>query len=83
MTDRVKKEKGEARQTSLPPSIFSSFNVSSYSAFHRPAPQPQLVCQVGCLRGQWGKQVWAGDWAEDASLNIHPKSKEAEDTQFL
>lgn len=83
MTDRVKKEKGEARQTSLPPSIFRGCSVSTYSTFYCPAPQPQVVCQVGCLRGQWGKQVWVGDWVEDASLNIHPKSKEAEDIQFL
>ena len=48
-----------------------------------PHPELQVVCQVGCLRGQWGKQVWVGDWVEDVSLNIHPKSKEAEDIQFL
>lgn len=79
-----KRKKGEARQTSLPPSAFRGFSISSSSPFHcHPHPELQVVCQVGCLRGQWGKQVWVGDWVEDASLNIHPKSKEAEDIQFL
>ena len=54
--------------------------VGSCSIFY---PELQVVCQVGCLRGQWGKQVWVGDWVEDVSLNIHPKSKEEEDIQFL
>lgn len=70
-----KRKKGEARQASLPPSIFRGFSVSSYLTFHcHPPPwAPRAV----------GEQVWAGDWVEDVSLNIHPKRREAEEIQFL
>lgn len=59
LTEPGKEE--EARQRSLHPSVFRDFGVSSGLAFSLP-PTPT---QVGCLRGQWGKQVWVGGWAAE------------------
>lgn len=54
-----KRKKGEARQASLPPSVFRGFSVSSCLTFHCPPlhPEPEVVCQVGCSEGSGGTGV--------------------------
>ena len=52
-----KRKKGEARQASLPPSVFRGFSVSSCLTFHCPPPPWARSSLPGrLLRGQWGNR---------------------------